>query len=50
VVLATGYNSNRELLEPLRAKGLKVYPVGDAKKVRLIVDAIHDASLTIRRI
>ena len=50
VVLATGYRSESDLLQPLQEKGLRVLPIGDARKVGRIIDAIHEANLTVRRI
>ena len=44
VVVAAGYNADRELLSQLSGK-YKVYSVGDCKEVRKMIDAIHEGFL-----
>ena len=43
VVLAMGFDSNRELFDP-KNDAYEVYVIGDAKEPRRIVDAIREAN------
>jgi len=44
VVVATGYNTNKELFLQL-SKKYQVYSIGDCKEVRKMIDAIHEGFL-----
>jgi len=41
-VLATGVESNDELEEALRALPVEYYKIGDCRKPRKAIDAIHE--------
>lgn len=50
VVLAVGYTPNKALYESLSGKVPEVYNIGDSRKARRIMDAVHEAYYVAQQI